>query len=276
MKLSLPSRLLLQLLLAAGAFVMVTPFLYMLSTALTEYAYTLPYPPKLFPESPTFVNFIEAWTSNRFARYALNSLLVSGSTVAAVVVLCSLTAYGFARFDFPGKEIIFRFLLFSMMVPSVATMIPTFLVMRDLRLVDSLHGLVMLYTSGNIAYYTFMLRGFFESLPAELEEAILVDGGNRWTIYRHVALPLSKPALSTVAIMSFLGAWDEYWWALSLIKNETLRTLPIAIRLFQGMHATNYSLVFAASIIAMLPPVLFFVFGQKYFVQGLTSGSVKG
>ncbi|MFZ5827179.1 MAG: carbohydrate ABC transporter permease [Bacillota bacterium] len=276
MKLSWPARLLLQLALAGGAFLMVTPFLYMLSTALTRYAYTLPFPPRIIPEAPTFENFVRAWGSNHFGQYAFNSLIIAMATVAAVVFVTSLTAYGFARFEFPGKEVLFRILLISMMIPGIAAMIPTFLVMRDLNLIDSRIGLVTLYTAGGIAFNTFLLRGFFESLPRELEEAILVDGGGRWTIYRHVVIPLSQPALATVAIFTFLGAWDEYWWALMLIKDEAKRTLPIAIRLFQGMHATNYSLVFAASIIALIPAILFFSFGQKYFIQGLTTGGVKG
>jgi multiple sugar transport system permease protein len=276
MKLAWPARLLLQLTLAAGAFLMVTPFLYMLSTALTRYAYTLPFPPKLIPDAPTFENFVRAWTANHFSLYAFNSLIVAVCTVVVVLFVTSLTAYGFARFDFPGKEVLFRILLVSMMIPGIAAMIPTFLVMRDLHLLDSRAGLVILYAAGGVAFNTFMLRAFFEGLPRELEEAILVDGGGRWTIYRHVVLPLSQPALATVAIMTFMGAWDEYWWALMLIKDEALRTLPIAIRLFQGMHATNYSLVFAAAIIALVPSILFFTFGQKYFIQGLAAGGVKG
>lgn len=276
MKLSWLQRTLLYTVIAAGAFLMVMPFLYMLSTALTRYAYTIPYPPRLIPDQPTFENFVRAWTSNHFALYTLNSFMVAVATVSGVVFISSLTAYGFARFQFRGKEALFRVMLFSMMVPGIISLIPTFLVMRDLRLLDSRMGLVFLYTASGVAFNTFLLRQFFEGLPRELEEAVRVDGGGRWTIYRHIILPLSQPALATVSIMTFLGAWDEYFWALTLIKDEAKRTLPIAIRLFQGMHATNYSLVFAASIIALVPSLLFFLFGQKYFIQGLSSGGIKG
>lgn len=276
MKLSLAGRVLLFIGVAAAAFVMMMPFLYMVSTALTRYAYTLPYPPRIIPDAPTFENFVRAWTSNHFAMYTLNSLYVALLTVVGVVAVSSLTAYGFARFEFPGKEFIFRVLLFSLMVPSMVALIPTFLVMRDLSLLDDRTGLALLLTATMVAGNTFMLRQFFEGLPRELEEAVRVDGGGRWTIYRHVVLPLSQPALATVAIMTFLGAWDDYFWSLTLIKDEARRTLPVAIRLFQGMHTTNYSLVFAASLIAMVPSVLFFMFGQKYFIQGLSQGGVKG
>ncbi len=276
MKLSWMQRTLLYAAIVAGAFVMLAPFIYMLSTALTRYAYTLPFPPRLIPAEPTLENFVRAWTSNNFAAYTLNSLMVAAATVLGVVLVASLTAYGFARFEFRGKEFLFRVVLFSMMVPGIISLIPTFLVMRDVHLLDSRLGLVVLYTATGVAFNTFLLRQFFEGLPRELEEAVRVDGGGRWTIYRHIILPLSQPALATVSIFTFLGAWDEYFWALTLIKDEAKRTLPIAIRLFQGMHATNYSLVFAASIIALVPSILLFLFGQKYFIQGLSSGGVKG
>lgn len=276
MKLSPLARVALYLALAAGALIMVAPFLYMLATALTRYAYSLPFPPRLYPAQPTVENFVTAWTSNNFARYTMNSMLVAVSSVVVTVTVSALTAYGFARFKFPAKELIFRVLLFSMMVPGMVTLIPTFLVMRDLHLLDTRLGLVVLYSSTSIAFNTFLLRSFFEGLPRELEEAILVDGGSRWTIFRHVIIPLSTPALATVAIFSFMGAWDEFFWALTLIQDEGKRTLPIAIRLFQGMHATNYSLVFAASLIALVPGLLFFAFFQRYFIQGLTSGATKG
>lgn len=276
MKHSLPARILLQILIACGAFIMVMPFLYMVSTALTKYAYTIPYPPRLIPDEPTVINFVTAWTSNKFGLYAFNSLMIASITVLGVLFIASLTAYGFARFKFPGRDILFRFMLVVIMVPGMIALIPTFLVMRDLHLLDSRVGLITLYVAGGVVGTTFMLRQFFEGLPRELEEAVLIDGGGRWTIYRHVILPLSQPALATLGIFTFLGAWDEYFWALILIKDEAKRTLPIAIRLFSGMHTTNYGLTFAASLIALVPPILFFIFGQKYFIQGLSSGGVKG
>ncbi|MFZ5817396.1 MAG: carbohydrate ABC transporter permease [Bacillota bacterium] len=276
MTLSRPGRLLLLLLVAAGSFLMATPFLYMLSTALTRYAYTLPFPPRLWPAEPTLENFVRAWTSNNFAIYTMNSLYISILTVLGVVLVASMMGYAFARFEFTGKELLFRVLLFSLMVPGMVGLIPTFLVMRDLHLLDSRTGLALLLIATGVAGNTFMLRQFFETLPRELEEAVRVDGGGPWTIYRHVILPLSQPALATAAIMTFLGAWDDYFWSLTLIKDEAKRTLPVAIRLFQGMHATNYSLVFAASLIAMVPAILFFIFGQKYFIEGLSTSGLKG
>lgn len=270
------NKAVLYLLIIVGAYLMVAPFLYMVSTAFTRFTYVLPFPPRLIPEDPTVENFVRAWASNNFQRYALNSLLVSIVSMVLTITLSSLTAYAFARFKFPAKEFLFRVLLFSMMVPGMVSIIPMFTIVNRLGLIDSYWGLWASYVSGGLAFNTFLLRGFFEQIPRELEEAVLIDGGGRWTIYRHVILPLSKPALATVCIFSFLGAWDEFFWALTIIKNPDLRTLPIAIALFKNQHATNWGLVFSASLIAVVPVILLFVFFQRYFIQGLTSGATKG
>lgn len=261
--------------LGVGAFLVVAPFLYMVATALTEYAYTLPYPPRLIPADPTLQNFVDAWTTNDFSRYTRNSVMVAGSTVVSILVVSSLMAYAFARIEFPGREPLFRLLILTMMLPSMLALIPTFLVMRDLHLLNSRLGLVIVYTSTALAFNTFLLRAFFRGIPRELDDAVRVDGGGHWHIYRHVMLPLSRPALATVGIFSFLGAWDEFLMALVLITDADKRTLPIAIAQFHGMHATNYSLVFAASIIALIPGLLLFAFFQRHFVQGLTLGATK-
>ncbi len=276
MKQSLPARVVTYALIITGLGFVVLPFLYMVATSLTRYAYTLPFPPRLWPEHPTLENFVTAWTTENFQLYTLNTLVVAVATTAVVLMVCSMLAYAFARFEFAGKEAIFRLLVASMMIPGMITLIPTFLVMRDFHLLDSLTGLVTIQTSTTLAFSTFLLRGFFEQLPRELEDAVRVDGGSAWTVYWRIMLPLAQPALATVAIMTFLGAWDEYYWPLILINDQLKRTLPIALRIFQGMYLTNWSVVFAASLIAMLPELLVFAFFQRYFVQGLTAGANKG
>jgi len=275
-RLSLAKKILLQLAIAAGAFVMITPFLYMVSTALIEYAYTIPFPPRLIPQHPTFENFVRAWTSNNFGLYFMNSVIITASVILGVLAVCSLMGYGFARFQFPGKEFLFRILIFSLMVPGIIYLIPAFIVLRDLLLLDKRIGVVTILVAGSVAGTTFLFRSFFEGLPKELEEAVRIDGGGRWTIYRHVVLPLSQPVMATVAIMSYLGAWDDFFWTAILIKDSTKWTLPYGIKLFQTMHTTNWSLVFAASLIAMVPSIALFIAGQKYFISGLSAGGIKG
>lgn len=266
----------LYLLVAAGAVVMVLPFLWMVSTSLKEYAYILDFPPRFIPENPSLQNFVRAWQANQFQLYFRNSLFVTTISVFLVVLLSAMMAYGFARFEFPGKEALFFVFLIVLMVPNVVGIIPQFLLANSLGLRNSLFGLIFFYVAGSIPFNTFLLRGFFEALPDELEDAILIDGGNYITIFRHMILPLSKPALATVTIFSFLGFWDEFILALTLIDDPDKRTLPVAIATFQGQHGTDWGLVFAASLIAAVPVVAIFISLQRYFVGGITSGSFKG
>lgn len=249
----------------------------MVLTSFTDEAFSLPHPDEVFQQKPYFGNYSEAWSKNNFQRYFLNSLFVATSTTVFALFFSSMTAYAFARFQFPLKEFLFKLFLFTMMVPGVLNIIPQYTVIKSLGLVNTYSGLLLLYVGAGIAGNTFFLRGFFERIPRELEESMVIDGGGRWTIYRHIYLPLSKPALATLGIFTFSGAWDEFFVALTLIKSEEKRTLPIALQLFQGQHATEWGLFFAASIIAILPIILIFIIFQKQFVQSTTGeGAVKG
>jgi multiple sugar transport system permease protein len=263
-------------LLSLGATVMVLPFAYMVSTSLKPDRLTLEVPPRLLPTHPTTANYTGAWASNDFGRYFVNSLVVALATTVLTVLLASMMAFAFARFEFPGRRILFGLLLLGLMVPTIMLLIPQFLLAKQLMLIDSLWGLVVFYAGGNLALNAFLLRSFFQDIPRELEEAMVVDGAGPWSRYWRLILPLSRPALATVAIFTFLASWDEFTWALTTISDPSKRTLPIAIALFQGQHATSWGLVFAASVIAVLPVVMIFVIFQRQFVSGLTSGALKG
>jgi multiple sugar transport system permease protein len=264
------------LFLIAGSIVLMAPFAYMLATSFKERAFIFEVPPQFIPRNPTLDNYRSAWSSNNFDRYFLNSLVVAAVTTILSVFLSSLMAYAFARFRFPGRRLLFGLLLLGLMVPTMMLIIPQFILARHLGLLDSLSGLVVFYVGGTLALNTFLLRGFFEDIPKELEEAMIVDGANAWTRYRRLVLPLSRPALATVAIFSFLASWDEFVWALTIINDPEKRTLPIAIALFQGEHQTSWGLVFAASVIAVVPVIAVFLTFQRHFVSGLTAGGVKG
>jgi multiple sugar transport system permease protein len=161
------------------------------------------------------------------------------------------------------------------MVPTMMLLIPQFLLAKQLGALNSLWGLVFFYTGGNLALNTFLLRSFFQDIPPELEEAMVVDGASPWSRYLRLILPLSRPALATVAIFTFLASWDEYVWALTVINDPDKRTLPIAIALFQGQHSTSWGLVFAASAIAVGPVLALFALFQKQFISNLAAGAVK-
>jgi multiple sugar transport system permease protein len=261
--------------LSLGAAVLIVPFVYMLATSFKPNALVLEIPLKFFPSHPTGANYTRAWTSNEFSRYFLNSIIVALATTFFAVLLSSMMAYAFARFRFPGRRLLFGLLLLGLMVPTMMLIIPQFLLAKQLGMLDSLLGLVFFYTGANLALNTFLLRSFFQDIPRELEEAMVVDGAGPWKRYLQLILPLSRPALATVAIFSFLASWDEFIWALTIINNPSKRTLPIAIALFQGEHSTSWGLVFAASTIAVVPVIAIFVTFQRQFVSGLVAGALK-
>ncbi len=255
---------------------MIVPLLYMISTAFREFGYTIQFSGSLIPKDPTLLNFTRALDLYHIQRPFLNSLFVSVIGVLLVMLISSMMAYAFARFKFPGKEIIFSAIILVLMIPNLANIIPQFLLAKTLGLRNSLWGLIVFYTASMLSFNTFLLRGFFEALPKELEDAILIDGGNYFTVFFRMIIPLSLPALATVAIFSFLAFWDELILALTLIDDPAIRTLPVTIASIQGQYSTDWGLVFAASLFAFIPVVTLFVALQRYFVGGLTTGAFKG
>lgn len=262
--------------LSIGAVIMVMPFVYMLATSFKKRTFLFEYPPKFIPSEPTVQNYVDAWQKSNFSRYFLNSLFVASVSTLITVLVATMSAYAFARFNFIGKKFLFIVLLIGLMVPTIVMIIPQFIMAKNLHLIDSFAGLILFYIGGNFALNTFLLRGFMEEIPKELDEAMLVDGTNAWQRFTKLYVPLSRPAIATVSLFSFLGAWDEFAWAVTLINSEEKRTLPIAIALFHGQHATSWGLVFAASMIALIPVLIVFLSAQKHFIEGLSLGGVKG
>jgi ABC-type glycerol-3-phosphate transport system permease component len=258
------------------AMVMLVPFAFMVSTAFKAHAYVLEIPPRLIPEAPTLDNFVEALTTNDFGRYFANSVIVSITSTAISVTLASMLAFVFARYEFPGRRVLFGALLFTIMVPGLVLLIPQFVLARNLGLLNSLLGLIVVYSVLNLGLNTFLLRGFFASMPKEVFDAAEVDGAGPWHIFRTVALPLARPGLATITIFSFLAAWDEFTWAIVTLSDRDLYTLPVAIRLFQRANGTEWGLVFAASLIALAPVLVLFVALQRHVVSGAFQGATKG
>ena len=270
------TRFLTYSLLVAGIAIVALPFWYMFVTSLKPQSYIFEMPPRLLPRVITFKNYTEALGKDLFGLYFLNSLFVAVSSTGITVVISSLLAYAFARLKFPGREAIFHIFLLGMMIPPVMLIIPQFIVAKYLHLYNSLLGLIVVYVTMNLSMQTYLLRGVFEGIPRDLEEAALMDGASRWTIFWRVVMPLSRPGLAVVTIFTFLYSWDEFPWAHVSIKETTRRTLPIAIALFQGQHLTEWGQVFAASIFALIPVIIVFVVFQRYLIQGITTTGLKG
>jgi multiple sugar transport system permease protein len=255
---------------------MVLPFVYMLSTSFKSKTYVLTLPPQFIPHPATASNYPEAWHTGDLGRALVNSVVVAVFTTAICLLLSSMMAYGFARLRFRGKEVVFKVLLLGLMIPPIMLIIPQFVLAKYLGLLNSLPGLIVFYVGSNLALTTFLLRGFFSTIPVELEDAMEIDGASQWTRYWRLVLPLSKPALATATIFTFLASWDEFSWALTITNDPRRRTLPLALALFQGQNSTLWGLVFAAAMIAVIPVIAVFLVLQRYFVQGLTAGAIKG
>jgi len=266
----------LYILLILGVVLTITPFLYLLSTSLKGQVFVFEYPPKFIPAEPTLRNFVAAWTSKRFDRYFLNSLLVTLSTTLLVLLLSSMMSYALARFRFRLRSPFYASIRVFMMIPAMTLIVPQFVLATRLGLMNRLFGVVLVYVAQNLPLNTFLLTGFLRQIPRELEEAARIDGASAWSIYCRIILPLSRPVLATVAIFSSLGAWDEYVWALTILNDPAKRTLPVGIAAFHGQFYSDWGLVFAASLIAIAPIILLFIFMQKYFIKGIYSGSIKG
>jgi multiple sugar transport system permease protein len=254
------------------AVVMAFPLLWMLVTSVSTLADTQQFPPAL-PHSLDWSNFSQAWNGSPFARWMLNSTLVSVSCVVSNLVLCSMAGYAFARLRFPGSRIVFLAILATLMVPFQVVMIPTLLIMKHLGLVDTLPALIVpnLVTPFGI----YLLRQFFMTLPVELEEAALIDGAGRFRILRSILLPLMGPPLSTVAVLTFLTVWNDFLWPLVVTSSPNTMTVQLGLATFQSAHFTNWPLLMAATVMSQLPVMLLFLFGQRFFVSSIANTGIK-
>jgi multiple sugar transport system permease protein len=262
-------------LLGLGVLIVAVPFLYMLSVSLKPQARIFEMPPRLIPAEITLHSYTEALSTDNFGLYFINSLVVAVSATGFTVLISSMMAYAFGRMRFRGQKALFAVLLVGMMIPSVMLIIPQFLVAKELHLLNSLVGLVVVYVAMNLSMQTYLLTGFFKTIPLDLIEAALIDGASQWTIFRKIILPLSRPGLAVTVIFTFLYSWDEFPWAHVAIKETSRRTLPIAIALFQNQHLTEWGQVFAASIVALIPVVIVYVIFQRYFVAGIATTGIK-
>jgi multiple sugar transport system permease protein len=251
---------------------MASPLLWMLVTSLSTLAETRNFPPSL-PTSLQWVNFSQAWDGSPFARWMLNSTVVSVTCVVSNLVFCSLAGYAFARLRFPGSRIVSFGILATLMVPFQVVMIPTLLIVKHLGLVDTLPALIVpnLVTPFGI----YLLRQFFVTLPVELEEAALIDGASRFRILRSILLPLMGPPLTTVAVLTFLSVWNDFLWPLVVTSSPNTMTIQLGLATFQSAHFTNWPVLMAATLLSQLPVMLLFLVGQRFFVSSIANTGIK-
>lgn len=257
------------------------PFLWLLSTAMKSGAENIfAYPPKLIPEHITLSNFVTVWNKVPFIKYMYNSVIVAIFTIILNLLLASLAAYPLARMKFSGKNIVFYAILATIMIPFQVIMIPIYLMVLKLNLVDSVSdaagfaGMILPFAVN--AFGIFLMRQAFLGVPKELEEAALIDGCNPFQIWWNVLIPIVKPALATLAIFTFVGSWSEFLWPSIVLTKQSMYTLPVGLNHLQGVFSSDWRSIAAGAIIATVPILIFFLIMQKQFMKGTTEGAVKG
>jgi ABC-type glycerol-3-phosphate transport system permease component len=261
--------------LLIGSFCFVLPLLWMFSTSLKPDAEVFEFPPRFLPTSWDWNNYYLAWTALPFNTYLINTCIVTFSNVLGNLISCSLPAYGFARLRARGSNILFMLVLATMMVPFQVTLIPTFILFSKLGWVNTLLPITIPAWFG-WPFSIFLLRQFFMGLPRELDDAARIDGCSYFRIYWNIILPLSKPALATIAIFGFIGNWNNFLGPLIYINKQELYTLALGLNLFRGQFVTYYNQLMAVSILALAPILIVFFFTQKQFIQGIALTGLKG
>ncbi len=268
------------LLLIAGAVVMVMPFLWMISTSLKSQGEVFGYPPQWIPSTLIWDNYVRAWQAAPFARYFVNSILVALAVTLGTLATSSLAAFAFARIRFPGRDALFAVYLSSMMIPHQMTIIPSFLVLRNLGDLspalglDSYFALIAPFVAS--AFGIFLLRQSFLTLPNELEDAAILDGCGKLGFLWRIVIPLSRPALATLALFTFMANWNSYLWPLIVTNSDDMRTVQIGLKYFVGQEGgSQWSLLMAAAVFVTLPVIVVYLFVQKQFVQGIAGTGIK-
>lgn len=261
---------------ALVALLMVAPIVWMFSTSFKPEQEAVSLPPRWLPQHSTSANYADLFTKAEdfpVLRWLFNSVFVSVSVTLLVLLVSSMAAFALSRLKFRGRSSLFMAIVASMIIPGQVTLIPAFLIVTRLGMFDNYLGLIVPGIAS--AFGVFLLRQFFLGIPAELEEAAFLDGAGLWTVYSRVIMPLSKPALATLAIFTFMGAWNDFVWPLIVTNDMNLRTLPVGLSIFQGRYTTQYGITMAAAAITTIPMILAFLVFQKRITEGIALTGLK-
>jgi ABC-type glycerol-3-phosphate transport system permease component len=262
-------------LLIAGLVLVFFPIAWAVSTSLKNPGDIFLYPPTWIPNPIRWQNYVEAMTTADFGRYFLNTAFITVVDIVAKVMSCSLVAFSFARLRWWGRDILFMVMISTLMLPQQVTLIPQFIIYRQLGWIDTFLPLIVPNLFGG-PFFTFLLRQFFLSIPTDLDDAARIDGCSSWGVYWKIILPLSRPALMMVAIYVFNITWNDFFGPLIYLHNRNNYTISLGLQAFQTQAGPEWHLIMAASIVAMLPVLVLFFFGQRYFIQGVVFSGVKG
>ncbi|WP_420454364.1 carbohydrate ABC transporter permease [Rubrivirga sp.] len=256
-----------------AALLTLAPFVWMVLTSFKEIGEIFSYPPTWWPETFTLENYSAAFSAAPFGRYYVNSLFVATAVTLGQLVTCSMAAYAFARMEFWGRDALFFVFLATMMVPVHVTMIPSFMILHSLGLIDTYGALIIPGLAS--AFGTFLLRQFFLTIPKELEEAAFLDGCGRFRVLWQIIVPLSRPALATLAIFTFMGVFNDFLWALVVVNSQELYTVQLGLAVFRDRYMTEWGSLMAGSVVATLPILLVFAVAQRHFIEGIALSGLK-
>jgi len=250
------------------------PLLWMVSASLMPAGEANTFPPKFIPDNPTLEHYRTLFTRLNLLRYILNSVVVSVSITLISLLVNSMAGFAFAKFHFPGRDTLFKTLLSAMIIPAQVTMLPLFLLLKQMGVINTYIGVII---PGMASIFgIFLIRQYMLSIPDSLIEAARMDGASDFRIYWSVILPLAKPILVTLAIFTFMGAWNDFLWPLIVLTRDSMYTLPVALANLMGEHAQDTELMMAGSVLTILPVLIVFLVLQKYYIRGIMIGSVKG
>ena len=256
------------------------PFVWMISTSFKPAQEVYSSTPSFVPKNPTANGYEEMLTTKSttfdFMQWTVNSVSVSLLTTLFSMVIATLGGYGISRFRFRGRNALSYIILTTQVLPGSLLIIPLYIIMGNMQLLDTRMGLVMAYATFSVPFCTWMMKGFFDSIPVSLEEAAKVDGAGRFRCFATVVMPLTIPGLVATGLFSFITGWNEYLFALALTQTTNMRTVPIGINMLMGQHTYDWSQMMAMSFLGSLPVLILFIFFQKYFIAGMSSGAVKG
>jgi len=260
--------------LILGALTMILPFLWMVSTSLKDFSQVFNLPPNWLPDPIVWSNYPDSLNALPFGRAYWNSFYIAAIVVTSQLLTCSMAGYAFARINFPFRDTVFILFLATLMIPQQVTIIPTYLIMRELGWLDT-HLAIIVPPALFSAFGVFLLRQFIKGLPEELEESAILDGANRWRIYWQIIIPLIKAPLAALAIFSFLAQWNNFFVPNIFLSTPEKFTIPLLLNMFRGLYVTDWTLMMAAATIAVIPVLVIYLIGQRYIIEGVALTGLK-
>jgi len=266
------SKWIVGIILTVGGFFMVLPFIWMILSSLKTDAEIMQFPPTIWPQEFTLANFKELFLAFNFAVYLKNTLIIVLCSFGGLI-LNAMAGYGFAKYNFKGKNILFYLVLATMMIPGQVTMIPVYLILNAMGLTNTMAGIVLPGLVG--AFAIFLFRQFMSTISNELLEAARLDSASEWKIFWKIIMPVSRPVIAVQGILTFIGAWNSFLWPLIMANDEKYYTLSVGLQLLKGQYASNYALQMAGSTFMIIPIIIVFMIFQKYILQGFNVSGLK-